>query len=60
MTGPEIDAGAAGAPLAGRTVVAGLGLLGIAVAAALVLGGPDPRILPVDPDAWFDPGFRLN
>lgn len=58
MTGPEIDAGAAGAPPAGRTVVAGLGLLGIAVAAALVLGGPDPRILPVDPDAWFDPGFR--
>jgi STE24 endopeptidase len=38
--------------------VVGLGFLGIAVVAALVMGGPDPRIVPVGPGTWFDPAFR--
>ncbi|MGH7589349.1 MAG: M48 family metallopeptidase [Gemmatimonadota bacterium] len=58
MTGPATEAGAPGDPPAGRSVLAGLGLLGIAVVVALLAGGPDPRVLPLEPAAWFDPGFR--
>lgn len=58
MTGPATEVGVTGDPPAGRTILAGLALLGIAVVAALLLGGPDPRVLPLEPAAWFDPGFR--
>jgi STE24 endopeptidase len=58
MTGPATEAGVPGDPPAGRSVLAGLGLLGIAVVIALLVGGPDPRVLPLEPDAWFNPVFR--
>lgn len=58
MTGPATEAGVPGDPPAGRSILAGLGLLGIAVVSALLLGGPDPRVLPLEPAAWFHSGFR--
>ena len=58
MTGPATEAGVPGDSPAGRSVLAGLGLLAIAVVIALLAGGPDPRVLPLEPAAWFDPGFR--
>ena len=58
MTGPAAESAVPGDPPAGRSILAGLGLLAIAVVAALVVGGPDPRALPLEPAAWFDPGFR--
>ncbi len=36
----------------------GLGLVTITAGAALVLDGPDPRVLAVDPASVFDPAFR--
>lgn len=54
----ETEAGPPEGPPAGRSVLAGLGLLAIAVVVALLAGGPDPRIVPVEPDAWFEPAFR--
>lgn len=42
----------------GRSILAGLALLGIAVVAALLLSGPDPRVVPLDPATSFDPAFR--
>ena len=58
MTSPEAEATVPKGPPADRRVVAGLGVLGIAVVGALLLGDPDARILPVDPAAWFGPAFR--
>ena len=58
MTGPATEAGVPEESPAGRSVLAGLGLLAIAVVIALLAGGPDPRVLPLEPAAWFDPGFR--
>jgi STE24 endopeptidase len=43
---------------AGRSILVGLGFLGTAVVVALVLAGPDPRVVPLEPAAWFDPAFR--
>ncbi|HKY60784.1 MAG TPA: M48 family metalloprotease [Gemmatimonadota bacterium] len=57
MTGPtETRARRDRSP--GRSVLAGVGLLGIAIVSALFLAGPDPRVMPVEPSAWFDPAFR--
>jgi len=56
LTGPATEV-----PLdtsAGRSVLAGLGLLGIAVVAALLLAGPDPRVLSLEPAGLFDSAFR--
>lgn len=58
MTGPATEAAVPGDSPAGRSVLAGLGFLGFAVVIALLAGGPDPRVLPLEPAAWFDPGFR--
>jgi STE24 endopeptidase len=58
MTGPATETRVLAEPPPVRSVLAGLGLLGTAVVSALLLAGPDPRVLPLEPGAWFDPAFR--